>query len=186
MIDNSCTYVRMPSRIFQNIEEKVVSIYKKLNIKHCPVNPFAIADAMGFSLVPYSKLRYDIASSLKQKGINGASFYNAVLNKSFIYYNDICVGEFQRFTIMHEIGHILSGHKEESELARKMANYFAAYALAPSPLIDYYECEDYMALVDVFAVSPQCASLCFDRYLRWKEYGGKIKQYEKELLDLFY
>ena len=39
------------------------------------------------------------------------------------------------FTIMHEIGHIDMGHKHGSQLAEVIANHYAGYALAPSPLI---------------------------------------------------
>ena len=40
-----------------------------------------------------------------------------------------------RFTIMHEIGHIVLDHTEHSDLAESEANFFAKYALAPPPLV---------------------------------------------------
>ena len=38
-------------------------------------------------------------------------------------------------TIMHEIGHIVLDHSEDSELAEKEVKFFAKYALVPPVLV---------------------------------------------------
>ncbi len=88
--------------------------------------------------------------------------------------------------ITHEIGHILLGHKQESDLARIQANYFAAYALAPSPIIHLYDIEDYVELAEIFNISKECAMLCASRYNNWLQYGNKeYLPYENRLIQLF-
>ena len=88
---------------------------------------------------------------------------------------------------MHEIGHIDLGHKGESDLARKMADFYAGYALAPSPLIGRYaNFEENFDIVSTFWVSPECAEICKNRYQNWLQYGGReLKDYEIELINLF-
>ncbi len=185
MIDDNLTHLRIPHRRYQKIEEAVTCLYKELKIKKTPIKVSTIIKKKGYVLVPYSQLNRKKVSALLEENINGTSFFDLRLNNYVIYYNDNRVIEYQRFTIMHEIGHILLGHKEESELARMEANYFAAYALAPSPLIHLFSCEDFIDLISIFKISRQCAEICFGRYLNWQEYSGNLKKHELDLLNLF-
>lgn len=90
-----------------------------------------------------------------------------------------------RFTLMHEIGHIELGHKCESNLARRMADYYAGYALALSPLIYKFASENVTDITSVFWVSTNCADICSKRYNNWMRYGGKyLKDYENDLINL--
>ena len=52
-----------------------------------------------------------------------------------IFYND--EKQYGRFnnTIVHEIGHIVLNHTEDSELAEKEVKFFAKYALVPPVLV---------------------------------------------------
>ncbi len=87
---------------------------------------------------------------------------------------------------MHEVGHIDLGHKCESDLARKMADYYAGYALAPSPLIEKYASKNSLNISSTFWVSLECADVCALRYQNWKLYGGRyLKDYEIDLINLF-
>ena len=184
-IDEEYGSLRIPSRVYTHIEETVADLYVELNICKSPINPWSIAKRKGYIVVPYSKLKYNVVMGLRKKDLKGISFFNQTKGCFIIYYDNAYSFAIQRFTIMHEIGHILLGRKGESELANQMANYFAAYALVPSPLIDCYKCEDFIDVEAAFMVSPPCAERCFNRYLNRKEYGGKLKKYEIKLLDLY-
>ena len=103
-----------------------------------------------------------------------------------IIYDDADHEERQRFTVAHEIGHILLGHKEDSEYAEKCANYFASYFLVPTPMVEKVKCEDFLDVSDKFSVSLSCAVHAFDRYNRWLFFGGyKYKEYEIKMLENF-
>lgn len=187
MIDSEYTTIKVPSKIYRDIERKVVSLYKELYICAIPIDPWDIARRKGYKVVPYSRAGREKVACLKKCEIDGgASYWNEKEKRYYIIYNDTnhASKSFQKFTIMHEIGHIVLGHKEDSELAERLANYFAAYALAPSPLIYKYGCEDKEDLMTIFQVSDQCANICFGRYLNWQNYGGELKNYEIELLNL--
>lgn len=179
------TTVRLPSKVYDRIETEVVKLYKKLKITKVPIDPFIIASQLGYIVKKYSSLPRKVQIELKTCEKEGLSHYDPDLGTFVIYYDDSISYTRVRFTLMHEIGHIILGHREESALARKMADYFSAYALAPSPLMGHYGCEDYMDIANRFCVSQECADICFQRFLNWTYYGGKMKSYETELLNLF-
>ncbi len=176
--------IKPPGKVYTMIERKVVTLYKVMNILNIPIDPFDIAKRQGYVLKPYSAATPEQFVKLKNNAEDGVSYYDTELCTFVIWYRDDCCVERQRFTVMHEIGHIDLGHRCESELARIMANYYAAYALAPSPLIQHYKCHDYIDTAYAFGISERCAYLCFQRYINWLNYSGDLKDYEKSLIEL--
>ena len=179
------TGAKLLSKNYESIERKVVSLYKETGISSLPIDPFAIAKRRGYVVKKLSSLNSSAKQLFSKKELDGINYFDPELQTFVIYYDDSQKRERIRFTLMHEIGHIDLGHKEESELARQMANYYAAYALAPSPLIYTSGCEDFMDVADYFDISWTCADNCLQRTVNWYHYSGKIKPYESELLNLF-
>lgn len=185
MIDTK-TYghAELTSKVYEKIENLVVDLYIELKIKNFPINPFEIAKQKGYEVIPYSQLKQEACAELRNKEINGLSLRTA--NGSCkIFYDDSHCKARQRFTIMHEIGHIQLGHKEDSEYAEKCANYYAAYALVPTPMIYKLDCEDFMCIADKYDVSYETAMYAFDRFNRWRKITCKVKPYESKLLEYF-
>ncbi len=177
--------IHLPRKIYEMIEKKVVSLYCRLNLTQVPIDPFQIANRLGFVVKTFSDLPDEKQAILRELDLDGFSFIDSESRLRIICYDDNRMQVRIRFTIMHEIGHILLGHREESDLAKKMADYFAAYSLAPSPLMNRYRCDDYIDVMDTFDVSQDCAYICFQRFNNWLHYGGSLKRYEMDLLDLF-
>ena len=176
----------MPERIYRNIEELAVNLYQELEIRDTAFDVFAVAAKKGYQLLPFSMLTENKRDYLRNNGYDAVNYYNNKTNSYVIIYDDKPSLQRQRFSIMHEIGHILLGHKQESDLARIQANYFAAYALAPNPLIHLYDVEDYVELAEKFNISKECAMLCASRYNNWLQYGSKeFLPYENRLIQLF-
>ena len=186
MREEEYTEVRLPSNEFDRIEKAVVDLYKKLRLDQVPLDPFVIASKLGFLVKKYSDLPMDTQIYLKNNEREGVSLFDPDIGTFVICYDDNISYSRIRFTIMHEIGHIMLGHREESVLAKRMADYYAAYSLAPSPLIRKFKCEDYLDISNTFDVSQECAYCCFCRYYKWLHQGGNNKPYENELLDLFH
>ena len=185
--DEEIVGLHLPPKEYERIEETVVELFMGLNISSVPIDPFAIAEQMGYIVKEYSELERPARHYLRTGNADGCSLYNPKLQRSIIFFDDDDPLVRTRFTAMHEIGHIRLEHKEESDLANQMANYFAAYALAPSPLIGRYKCEDYIDVANTFNVSRDCAAICFERYNKWLHFGGQdYKPYEICLLNLFF
>lgn len=182
MIDGKNCKYSFTIRDCERIEKVVVDLYKSLNIHRVPINPYDIAVKCGYKLVPFSDLKTEAREFLRTREISGASIKKD--NVFNIYYDNVQSERRQRFTIMHEIGHIKLGHKEDSEYAEKCANRFASYALAPSSLIEKFGCEDVEDIAEKFHVSTECAVVAFDRYQRWVNYSYGIRPYEANLNNM--
>lgn len=151
-----------------------------------PIDPFNIIKNKGYVLIPFSKFEPDNRPDCIDEDNDAFSFYDPTMKTQVIVYNDEKPLNRIRFTLMHELGHIDLGHKCESDLAKKMADYYAGYALAPSPLIGKYDCENAQDISSKFWISLECAAVRYDRYIKWVAYGGRyLKDYEINLINLF-
>ena len=104
----------------------------------------------------------------------------------YIYYND--KKDYGRInnTIMHEIGHIILDHSEDSELAEKEVKFFAKYALVPPVLVHKLKLDNPMDIADIFDVSFEAACYAYSYYKKWLQYGSsEYTKYERTLLNLF-
>lgn len=188
MIEESGTcYVQIPKRRYSAIEKKVVELYDACGVNTIPLNPISILETKGYILRRYSDLDCDVLNDLlaAKSDLEAFNFLNPYIQKYVIYYNSNQNIKRIRFTLMHEIGHIVLGHKEESPLAKKEADFFAAYALAPYPLINFKECEDCIDVEKIFDVSAQCAQIAFASYQNWYKFGGNdYKTHELKLINM--
>lgn len=183
--DSDYVDIKLPKKVYTKIETVVVELFIKLKIGTYPIDPFDIIQKLGFVLRKYSELSLYEQIKLRSKDLDATSCFDPELKTFVICYDDEKYPRRVRFTLMHEVGHILLGHKEESELAKRMANYFAAYSLAPSPIIGVYKCHDACDVADNFVVTDECAFYSFRRYSNWLEFGGRIKSYEEALLNMY-
>lgn len=182
--EESARKITLPTYVYQKIERTVAELFARLSVRAAPINPFEIARKLGHELVPFSALSLDAARTLRKMGKDGTSHYDPNNRRFVIYYDDCVSVSRARFTVMHEIGHILLEHRADSELAEVMANCFAAYALAPTPLIALYGCEDYIDIERRFAVSSECAMYRFDAFRLWCRYSKNV-DYEDTFISLF-
>ncbi len=177
---------KIPKWKYDEIEQKVVNLYIEQNIRKFPVDPFEIIKNRGYILIPFSKLGDVVRPESEYDENDAFSFFSPDDNTYIIAYDDGKPLLRLRFTLMHEIGHIDLGHKGESDLAKRMADYYAGYALAPSPLISKFASNDVDHIRSVFWVSKYCAEVCCTRYMNWVLYGEEdLKDYEVILLGLF-
>ena len=183
--ENELLDIKLPKKVYAQIETAVTNLFVELGIGEYPIDPVDIIRRKGYILRTYSDLSPQKRHALRVKELDATSFYAPNLKTFVIYYDETQSLERIRFTLMHEVGHITMGHKEESDLAKKMADYFAAYALAPSPIIMQFHCEDYIDVAHIFVISTLCADYSFQRYRNWVDFSGHLKSYECELIALF-
>lgn len=176
--------LNIPSSLYRKIEREVIQLYIRNEICSVPIDPYKIAQNEKCELVPLSKIRNDLKSSLKRDEFDGLSFFYLPMRRYVIFFDDSQCIQRQKFTIMHELGHILLGHREESNLAKECANYFAAYALAPTPLIWHFNCGTQKDVQRVFDVTEKPAKLRFSSYQKWMNIT-ELNEMEVKLLDLF-
>lgn len=180
----------LPKSLYDRIEEDVVKLHIELELE-LPVNPHIVAKRLGFVVRRFSEINnpdaLNILIASPDESRDGLSYRDPKLGTYVIWINDLNTTYVPRlnFTIMHEIGHIRMGHRGDSSLAEMIANYYAAYALVPSPLPSMLKCSSFVDIMDEFDVSMDCAYNCARRCMNWAMYGGSYKPYEEKLRSYY-
>ena len=140
----------------------ILDVYETCEIKEFPIDCIDVIKKLKIPLYKYSEL-----SAKKEKECYRVSD-DAFKLKGKIYYNDsfpyICR---QRFTLMHEVGHILLKHVGDTKENDDETNYFASHFLAPRILIHKYKCHDAIQIHDKFGLSYQASNRALMSYKEW-------------------
>lgn len=151
---------------YEEIKEVVAHTLKRGNIKEIPICGFKLADELGIKCIPYSSLSLKKQSACIQLSEEGFTLDNE------IYYNDFQIPTRVRFTIMHEIGHIMLGHPEDDDVAELEANFFAGFILVPPVLVyahDRTNDMDQDQIKSLFNVSNPVAENTYNYYQKWSK-----------------
>lgn len=170
---------------YEEIKKIIVNLFSKYNVTCVPVNGFELATKIGVKIIPYSAIPLAKRYLLLKKAHNGFCVEKSI-GEWYIYYNDEM--DYRRInnTIMHEIGHIVLDHSEDSELAEKEVRFFAKYVLVPPVLVHKFKLDDPHAIADVFEVSLETARYALSYYKKWLQHGSDdYTDYEVKLLHLF-
>ena len=187
--------VYLPDRSrYDGIEKEVYFMLEECEIDIYPIDVLEIARRLLYRIIPYSTLAIPERLNAMTQSPDGYSGYemneDTGMYEYFIYYNDFMGRQRQRWTILHEIGHIYLGHHDMDlpyNLAEAEANYFAKYSIAPYPLINITKCEDPWMISDTFDVSFEASCYIFKSFQKWKVYGPiEYVPVELQLLQLFH
>ena len=161
-------------------------MFEEHGVSCVPINGFEIAQKMGVKVIPYSAFVPRKRCLLIRESEDGFSI-ERTNGQWYLYYNDEKDYGRVNHTIMHEIGHIVLDHSEDSELAEKEVKFFAKYALAPPALIHKLKLNDAESIAQIFEISYEAAGYAYDEYYRkWlRRYCGNYTEYEQRLLWLF-
>ena len=176
--------IRLSDNRCEQIKQEVVNLFEKYNINCVPINGFEIANKMGIKVIPYSAKVGRTRDLCFKESEDGFSIKKG--NKWYIFYNDD--KKFGRInnTMLHEIGHIVLDHTEDSLLAEKEVKFFAKYALVPPVLVQKLNLTTPEEISEKFNVSYEAAYYALIYYNKWLNFGGRYyKPYEQRLLTLF-
>ena len=169
---------------YEEIKRTVVDTFEKYGVTCVPVNGFEIATRMGVRVIPYSSKDMRKQILLFKKSEDGFCVEKGD-GEWLIFYNDC--RDYGRInnTLLHEIGHIVLDHSEDSELAEKEVRFFAKYALVPPVLVHKLNLKTAEQIAKVFAVSHEAAVYALEYYKKWLYHSGMLKEYERRTLLLF-
>ena len=177
--------ISLSNERYEEIKQIVVNIFVKYEVSCVPINGFELATKMNIKVIPYSAIQRNKRWLLLKKSSDGFSVEKE-LGEWYIYYNDD--SEYGRInnTIMHEIGHIVLDHTQDSELAEKEVKFFAKYALVPPVLVHKLGLDNALDIADIFEVSFEAANYAYVYYKKWLRHSSSnYTKYEITLLDLF-
>ena len=160
-------------------------MFEEHGVSCVPINGFEIAHKMGIKVIPYSAIAPSKRWLLIKKSEDGFSI-ERTNGQWYLYYNDEKDYGRVNHTIMHEIGHIVLDHTEDSELAEKEVKFFAKYALAPPALIHKLKLNDAESIAQIFEIGYEAAGYAYEYYRKWlRRYCGSYTEYERRLFWLF-
>ncbi len=167
---------------YSEIDTKIIEIFKLCNIRSFPLDCEEVVMDLGCLLYKYSELskkKLDICLMVSDESMK---LHNR------IYYNDNMIEGKIRFSIMHELGHIVLGHGEyRNDRLETEANYFSSRLLAPRMAIHYSECRNYTHVAHRFGLSYKAAQLAFDDYRKWHRHSVyKMSLNDKSMYSHFY
>ena len=176
--------MRLHNDRYEEIKDIVANLFEENEVLCVPVSGFELGHNMNIKIIPYSSYVDKIINLLMKKSQDG--FFVESEDGYRIYYNDKKKYTRVNYTIMHEIGHIVLGHSEESDLAEAEANFFAKFALAPPVLIHKLGANSPQAVAEKFDLGIQFASYAYGYYLKWQRYRKfDYTSYELKILKLF-
>ena len=179
---------------YERIKGIVGDIYEENAdfLNSIPINIEKLAEKMGFiikrscniikenldKLITYFEINED-------KTIYGFSTFDEASQRFVIYVDDLNAKENkQRFSIAHEIGHIVLNHRENSYENEKEADYFAGYLLCPDCVCINDKIfakikSGIKYLMSWFGISLDTAMICFQHIENRKNAKPVENNYEK-------
>lgn len=143
----------------------ILDVYETCSIKNFPIDCTDVIKKLKIPLYRYSEL-----SEIKERECYKVSD-DAFKLRGKIYYNDsFPYIRRQRFTLMHEVGHILLGHIGDTKENDDEADEFASHILAPRILIHKYDCRTVRHIYELFGLSYKASSRALLDYRRWYEH----------------
>lgn len=146
----------------QSILKIILEVYQKNEVFSFPLDCLDFIQQCGIYCRSYSSL-----SRKKHEQCLLVS-EEAFTLKNEIYYNDQILQKRVRFSLMHELGHILLNHKDNrSEAEEREANFFATNILAPRLIIHHSGCKNPQDVMKKFELSEEAAGYAFSDYKYW-------------------
>lgn len=200
----------MMSKDKKRIKSAVLNLYEKFGYASLPVPIKSISKSIpNCRLVPYSKvmkmrrLTYSEVVDIMDTE-DACTDYHAEKDKYIIYYNDMDKSRFMtyryRWSIAHELGHVVLGHHKNSQKTRIYRNFlsdaeytqmeieadtFAAYLLVPHILLDMKGIRTSRGIANACKISHSAAEARYEEYIQWKE-NWKPNRFDNHIKWLFY
>ena len=145
---------------YEEIKSIVADIYYEYGITNFPVDPLQLAKKMQIAVNEYNEFSLEEQNKMRVASEDGFSYMLTVEPRFHINYNFDTLGERARFTLAHEIGHIVLEHKEPSLEAEAEADAFAHLLLVPEAALIYLKIQEIYQVRSIFCVSKKCAETC--------------------------
>lgn len=165
----------------------IADLYEEYEISELGFDLIDFCKKAEIILVPYSAYG-DKMKTFIDYDEDGFNIINRKSNSCEIYYNDYIEPKQRiKFTIPHEIGHIMLGHNQkdgnETTMQRRDANTFANEFYCPSILIVHFDLFTVQKMIAAFGISAQYAEVLLDKLVTKVE--KDFSDNEKRLLNTF-
>lgn len=174
-----------PSR-YEELNREVADLLETYSVDDYPLDVFALAGKMGIVLRPYSSIPLAKRSSFIDVSKDAFTIARGEyeVDTTFICFNQNANRGRLKQSIAHEIAHIWLEHPSDDEPFETEAEYFAAYLLAPIPLILSLRLTSIYEVQERFGVSFEAARIALERAGSRRRCGKAGFEYEYEIVEI--
>lgn len=166
--------------------QKTLETFKRCNTRSFPFDCQHALRDYGYRVFTYQELGqknpelYELCISYSDE-----AYRDAVAR--IVAYNNTKPWSRIRFSLAHELGHIVLEHTQETAANETAANAFASHVLAPRIAIHYAKCANHAEVAHVFELSLEAADYAFQDYRRWRRMASyRISAIDQDMYDHFY
>lgn len=174
---------------YDEIREAVVNLIEDYGIRSYPFSVVDLIERIGIKLIKYSSLPNGVQSmllALRPNALTRIEIFQGTQSVT-IFYNDAHPITRIRFTLAHELAHVVLGHiNSDADQLEAEADIFANYLLGPAPIVIRDSCNSAEAIMEDFNVGYKCARSIQDRTANRIRCGKPMTEYEHVILDLCY
>lgn len=168
------------------ILEKVLGVYAFCGFRRFPFDSIRALEAYGYRVFSYSELQqknpevYELCLSYSDEA------YAEPFTQT-VAYNDTMPLNRIRFSLAHELGHIVLEHSCKTEYHEMEANCFASCVLAPRIAVHYCRCRNSGDIERHFGLSGKAAECAYDTYRKWRRRAvQKMFPVDRSMYQYFY
>lgn len=167
---------------YLEIRLSILGVFREREIDSFPIDCYAMIEKYGLKHKSYN------SQSVKKKEKCLMVSDDAFTLKKTVFYNDDMPTGRIRFSLMHELGHLVLNHTEpRNEKQETEANYFASNILAPRMAIHYAKCKNLKDVSKAFGMTYEAADYAFQDYRRWHRRAVyKMSELDKAMYMHFY
>lgn len=174
-----------PAR-YEELNKEVVDLLDTYGLTSYPLDVFALAGKMGIVLRSYSSI--PLSKRKEFEDVSKDAFTIAKgeyeVDTTFICFNQNAARGRRNHSIAHEISHIWLEHPSSDEPYETEAEYFAAYLLAPIPLLIDNKISTISEVQRYFDTSYDAARISLERASNRCRCGKPRYDYEYSIIDL--
>ena len=176
--------------VYQELDALAIDIYVDYGINSFPLDKKELCRKMGILLIPYSSYEGKDLQLFKKKSKYGFCTFGSNGCTPTIFYNDSVADLGSpatiKQTIRHEIKHFACGDTDDDDEFDDLAEHFGRYLACPTAYLVAKRITDVNAIISTFDVSATMArNIISGLTNRINQYGYRIFDYEKPLLELF-
>jgi len=166
---------------YSNIYKAIIKIFQDCKVFSFPLDCRELLEHYGYQCLPYSRL----STAKRELCMNYSE--DAFLFRNVLYYNDAILPNRQRFSFMHELGHIALEHVEYPVACREQeANAFASHILAPRIVIHHTGCQNEYDISCMFQLTAEASHYAYKDYKRWLRWRTYYESLEEAIFRHFY
>lgn len=171
---------------YHDILVKILDVYKDCGIQSFPIDCYSILRHYGYRIFTYQNIR-DINERLYEYCRNYSEDAFRYGANRIIAYDETKSPFRVRFSIMHELGHIMLEHSKECSYNEHQANFFASNILAPRMAIHFAGCRNADDVSSLFQISREAGSYAYQNYILWKDsVSNEVSDIDEAMYRHFY